>query len=237
MKKRIIIVILLLMSFTFLFLFFKNVRKEKLETNIPLDSKVVKELDAIVHPSEDATLLKELYQKNRITNLYQIATGINAYIKKQNDIPELITKDEALASVQTIFGANTFVEHQSVYLLNAYGCGYKFQNNTYEHILGCDGDQFSSFKRKIVAATKNENTITITEKVIYIYNDWDDAKNKVSIYNNAQKEKLLDYFETPSIEELQVNIEAYLDQASTYIYTFQKQNDAYIWIGFSPIDE
>ena len=232
MNKRIVVVLFAIMAIA-LVLFLITFKKE---IDLPLDSSLVKELDQMSHPSEDALLLKELYEKNTISDSYRIEVGVNAYLKKQKETPEFLSKETVLNSVNTIFAVDT-IEHQSVYLLNAYGCGYKFQNNTYEHILGCDGDQFSSFKRKIVAATKNENTLTITEKVIYIYNDWDDTKNKVSIYNNAQKEKLLDYFETPSIEELQVNIEAYLDQASTYIYTFQKQNDAYIWIGFSPIDE
>ncbi len=231
MKKRIVVALFAIIAIA-LILFWTNLKKE---TDLPLDSTLVKELDQMTHPSEDAMLLKELYEKNTISDSYRIAVGMNAYLKKQEEVPEFLSKEVVLNSVKDLFAIET-IEHQSVYLLNEYGCGYAFQNDTYERIFGCDGDQFSSFKRKIVKATKRGNTITFTEKVLYLYNDWDEVKNRVSIYNNVQKEERLAYLEIPSNEEFQINFDAYLDKASTYTYTFQKQKGIYKWIRFEKID-
>ena len=74
-----------------------------------------------------------------------------------------------------------------------------------------------------------KDIIHITEKSIYIYDDWDDYSSKIYIYSNYDQKNLLDYIEKSSSDNYNIEIDNYLDNASTYIYTFHKQNDKYIF--------
>jgi len=42
------------------------------------------------------------------------------------------------------------------------------------------------------------------------------------------REKLLDYIETSSTTTYKVDIDDYLEEASTYVYVFQNVNETYI---------
>ena len=47
----------------------------------------------------------------------------------------------------------------------------------------------------------------------------------------------LEYIETSSQESYSVSIDDYIDQASTYLYTFEKQGNNYILKGIKEVDE
>ena len=59
----------------------------------------------------------------------------------------------------------------------------------------------------------------------FIYNDWNDYSSKISFYSNYNQKNLQDYIETSSSDNYHIEINNYIDKASTYIYTFHKQND------------
>ena len=63
-----------------------------------------------------------------------------------------------------------------------------------------------------------------------------DEINHISIYNNYNKEKKLHYTEIPSNEIYDISLDDYMEQASTYVYTFYKQNDTYIFEGLKKIN-
>ena len=107
--------------------------------------------------------------------------------------------------------------------------------NKYISLSGCGGSMNESFVRKVVATKVENNTITITEKSIYIYNDWNDYTNKRYIYNDCQKTNLLDTIETDSHTTVDINIENYLENAATYEYIFTKENNNYIFKQFKKV--
>ena len=53
----------------------------------------------------------------------------------------------------------------------------------------------------------------------------------IQVFNkeNYDQKNLLDYIEKSSSDNYNIEINNYLDNASTYIYTFHKQNDKYIF--------
>lgn len=102
-------------------------------------------------------------------------------------------------------------------------------------ILG--GNWYEFFKRKLISAEKQGNFIYLKEKMIYFTDDWDDYLSRITIYNNYQKEKKLEYIETSSQESYSVSIDDYIDQASTYLYTLEKQGNNYILKGIKEVDE
>ncbi len=98
----------------------------------------------------------------------------------------------------------------------------------YELINGCDGDYFHKYLRKITKATSNDNIIKIYEKSLYL-----DTSNNITIYNNVIDKKIIAKNINKKPEE--IDIDNYLNNASTYEYTFEKINNEYIFTKFQLI--
>jgi len=204
---------------------------------LDINSDFVIDLYNKANPSKDAFVLKEMYNlENKFSNEYILSVGIVNLIREKNlKNEEYISPKDVEEQIHKIFGYNIEFKHQDVYVhsSNEYGkgvCGYWYRPNAkqYQLIHGCGGSQFEFFRRKLMSAEKKEDFIYLTEKLIYFYNDWDNYSSKRYIYNNMYREKLLDYIETSSTTTYKVDIDDYLEEASTYVYVFQNVNETYI---------
>ena len=236
MKKivGIFISLFIILSGIIIYIFIQdNSTKEHTVSNhLDINSSLVQEMYNLINPSNDANVLKDLYENSGLTDKYILNIGITSYLKEHPNADKLIIpKANIEKSIHSVLGYNVTFTHQDVYTLNDYGCGYNYDNATkqYKLISGCGGNQFESFQRKIVDAVEMNDIIQITEKSIYIYNDWNDYSSRIYIYSNYDQKDLLDYIETSSSDNYNIEINNYIDKASTYIYTFHKQNGKYIF--------
>lgn len=236
MKKIIGIFISLFIIFSgiiiYIFIQDNSIKEHTISNHLDINSSIVQDLYNSINPSNDANVLKELYENCRLTDKYILNIGITSYLKEHpNDDKLIIPKANIEKSIYSVLGYNVTFAHQDVYILNDYGCGYNYDKDTeqYKLMAGCGGNQFESFQRKIVDAIEMNDIIQITEKSIYIYNDWNDYSSKIYIYSNYDQKDLLDYIEKSSSDNYNIEIDNYIDKASTYIYTFHKQNGKYIF--------
>lgn len=226
----------------------KQINSKKLsevsDGELDIEADMVQELYNRVNPSEDASILIPFYEKSIFTNDYIISVGIvNSLKNKDGKIPELLSKLEVERGIHDVFGYEVSYTHQDVYIFhrNEFGkgfCGYWYRPNTeqYQLINGCGGNWNEFFKRKLVSATKKGDYIYLKEKSIYFYNDWDDYMSRIYVYNNYAKEKVLDYIEKSSSESTHIKLENYIEDASTYMYTFKYQNGHYIFESITRVD-
>ena len=236
MKKKVGIFISLFIIFSgiiiYIFIQDNSTKEHTVSNHLDINSSLVQEMYNLINPSNDANVLKDLYENSGLTDKYILNIGITSYLKEYPNADKLIIpKANIEKSIHSVLGYNVTFTHQDVYTLNDYGCGYNYDNATeqYKLMAGCGGNQFESFQRKIVNAVLMNDIIQITEKSIYIYNDWNDYSSKIYIYSNYDQKDLLDYIEKSSSDNYNIEINNYLDKASTYIYTFHKQNGKYIF--------
>ena len=236
MKKIIVLFISLFIIFSgiiiYIFIQDNSLKEHTVSNHLDINSSIVQDLYNLINPSNDANVLKELYENSGLTDKYILNIGITSYLKEHpNNDKLIIPKTSVEKSIHSALGYNVTFSHQDVYILNDFGCGYSYDKDTeqYKLLSGCGGNQFESFKRKIVDAIEMNDIIQITEKSIYIYDDWNDYSSKIYIYSNYDQKNLLDYIEKSSSDNYNIEINNYLDNASTYIYTFHKQNDKYIF--------
>ena len=236
MKKKVGIFISLFIIFSgiiiYIFIQDNSIKEHTVSNHLDINSSLVQELYNLINPSNDANVLKDLYENSGLTDKYILNIGITSNLKEYPNADKLIIpKANIEKSIHSVLGYNVTFTHQDVYTLNDYGCGYNYDKDTeqYKLIAGCGGNQFESFQRKIVDAIEMNDIIQITEKSIYIYNDWNDYSSRIYIYSNYDQKDLLDYIETSSSNNYNIEINNYIDKASTYIYTFHKQNGKYIF--------
>lgn len=217
-----------------------NVVEEIVDGNLDINSNLVMDLYDKANPSEDISILKGIYEKdNTFSNDYILTVAITNLIKEhQWKDKEYINKEDVEQQIYKFFGKDISFCHQEVLMFskNAFGkgiCGYSYleDKNQYQLKHGCGGNWFEFFRRKLVSAEKQGDYIYLTEKSIYFTNDWDDELSRITIYNNYAREKKLNYFVKSSQESIDVLLDDYMEQASTYVYTFHKLNDQYIFEG------
>lgn len=234
MKKiGFVILFILIIDIYFVYNHVVNVQDSSYK-ELKIDSSLVQDLYAKVNPSEDATFLKGLYENDKFSNSYKIGTAIVNYVKDNSlQSPEYILAKDVENSLHSIFGYESSFTHEDTFIFSGGICGYNYDEvlNRYENKGGCGGNSYESFYRKIVSAEQTGDWILITEKSIYMYDDWDTTTSKKFVYNNYQKEKVLDYIETSSLEQTNLSIDNYLNDASTYVYQFRLKNGEYIFEG------
>ena len=243
MKKKVGIFISLFIIFSgiiiYIFIQDNSTKEHTVSNHLDINSSLVQEMYNLINPSNDANVLKDLYENSGLTDKYILNIGITSYLKEYPNADKLIIpKANIEKSIHSVLGYNVTFTHQDVYTLNDYGCGYNYDKDTeqYKLIAGCGGNQFESFQRQIVDAVEMNDIIQITEKSIYIYNDWNDYSSRIYIYSNYDQKDLLDYIETSSSNNYNIEINNYIDKASTYIYTFHKQNGKYIFDNFKRVN-
>ena len=91
-------------------------------------------------------------------------------------------------------------------------------------------------ERKIVSAKSNKDKIVVVEKAIY-YDEFINSDGSIYyiVYADPQKTIVIDKlnFSTDEIENGEINVDKYLNRASTIIYTFKlnKHNNKYYFLG------
>lgn len=211
--------------------------EEIIDGNLDIDSSFVEDLYRKANPSEDASILKEIYGNDHsFSNSYILSVALVNLIREKNlQDEEYIKQEDVEEQIYDFFGSNISFQHQKVFLFysNEYGrgvCGYSYleEQKQYQLMHGCGGNWYEFFERRLISAEKQGDYVYLTEKSIYCTNDWDDVISRVTVYNNYAREKKLNYFEKSSYESTDVLLDDYIEQASTYIYTFKQQNDHYI---------
>lgn len=205
--------------------------------NLDIHSELVQDLYNTVNPTEDGLILSDLYQNGGLSNNYMLVVALSDYIHDQDGNVEVISKDEVDQRIEKIFGDKE-IEHQSTYLLFEGYCGFTYNDDLeqYKLIPGCGGDMYQRFVRKIISAREEGNNVIITEKSLYVYRDWDVDYSHVTIYNNVIQKEVIDEFDNDPEVELDINLDDYIDYASTYEYTFERVDDRYIFRGVKLVD-
>lgn len=201
-----------------------------------INSDTIRNLYNSVNPSSDASIASMLY-KNPLPNEYIIDIGLRAYLNEiGEEKPETIPRNKVEEKIRYILGDIYYI-HGNVYLLEGV-CGYSYNDDEkqYEIIDGCGGNWYEQIHKKMVSAKKMKNNIIITEKMIYETNDWNETISKRTIYSDLDKTKKLDYKEISSNVNYAIEIDDYLEGASTYEYTFEKKGDHYIFKNIQKID-
>ena len=187
-----------------------------------INSEKVQSLYNMATPIEDATILKNLYDNPN----------------KQNEVIKSISKNIVEEYVYKIFGDNISVKHEKVYVLSGDYCGFDYNEELqqYEFLHGCSGNMNEKFYRKITSAIEEDDKIIILEKSLYVYYNFDSEISHITIYNNIIDRDIIQTYDVDSQKNMDINIDDYLDHASTYQYVFKKVEDHYIFDHFTLLD-
>ena len=199
---------------------------------LDINSEEVQSLYEMATPSDDATILKNLYgNPNAFENQYILSISINNHLNEQNEFIESISKDIVEEYVYKIFGDNISFKHDNVYVLSGGHGGFDYNENLqqYEFLHGCGGNMNEKFYRKITSAIEEDDKIIILEKSLYVYYDFDSEISHITIYNNITDKKIIKIYDIKPGESMGINIDDYLDEASTYQYVFKKVDGRYIF--------
>ncbi len=204
--------------------------------NIDIDSDFVYNLYYKVNPSNDISILKGMYETDKFSNDYILTTGIENLVRKNHlRLTEFLDVEEIEKEIHQIFGTNVTVNHHKIYMFSSDEfkngtCGYTYLPNAkkYQLIHGCGGNANEFMLRKLVSAEKEGDQILLKEKSIYYLDDWNDYVSKIYVYNNYNREKLLDYIEKESTTPSNFSLEDYINEASTYVYVFKKEKENWI---------
>ena len=206
---------------------------------LDINSEKVQSLYEMVTPVEEATVLKKLYEKSGVfENQYILSVAINNYLNEQNNFIETISQDIVEEYIYKIFGDDISFEHEKVYVFSGDYCGFDYNEelHQYKSLHGCGGNMNEKFYRKITSATEDDDKIIILEKSLYVYYNFDFEISNIIIYNNIIDKKIISEYNLDSSNELSIDIEDYIDSASTYQYVFKKVDDRYIFESFNLLD-
>lgn len=217
----------------------KNITTQELD----ISSSLVQDLSKMINPSNEGSLISELYTEKALSNSYILAVGAMNYIRKNvSKESEAVKKlmlvvnipDEDLKqSIYEIFGEVNY-EKENFYVFNhEYGvCGFTYNKelDQFESLNGCDGTEGTRISRKIISARKENNHIYIVEKTVFIYADFGiNDTIDCYIYSDFNKKNLIAYIKTDRTKGIPLSIEPYIEHASSYEYIFEKIGDHYIF--------
>lgn len=206
---------------------------------LDINSMKVQSLYEMATPLNDANILKYLYEKpETFENQYILSVSIKNYLDEQNNFVESISKDIVEQYIHKVFGNNISFHHEKVYILEDNYCGFDYNKdlNQYEYLSGCDGNMNEKFYRKIISANEEDDKIIILEKSLYVYNDWNSNNSHITIYNNITDKKIISSYNLDLDSEMNIDIDDYIDSASTYQFVFKKVDNRYIFLNVSLLD-
>lgn len=218
---------------------FNNFDKEKnLDTHGNDDNRnLVETLYKMVNPSEDGNILMEFYgHPEELQNSYILTAAIKMYIDEQKGkYVEEISQKDIENNIKKIFGENVKYKHETVYVMLDGYCMFRYNSakNLYTVDGGCGGNANDFFYRKITNTEETDKELLIYEKSIYVYDDWEnlDEDCHITIYNNIVDKKVIKKYNQDQNEQLNISLDDYINDASTYKYIFEKNNDNYIFKG------
>lgn len=204
---------------------------------LDINSDLVETLYEMVNPSEDGTILTEFYgHPKELQNSYILTAAIKMYIDEQNGkTVEKISQKDIENNIEKIFGKEVNYKHETVYVLFDSYCMFRYnsEKNLYTLDGGCGGNAYEFFYRKITDTEETDKELFIYEKSIYVYDDWvgEGVDSHITIYNNIVDKNVIEKFNQDSNEQLNITLDDYLNEASTYKYVFEKNNGNYIFKG------
>lgn len=204
---------------------------------LDINSDLVKDLYGKVNPSEDGTVLTEFYgHPKELQNSYILTTAIKMYIDEQNGkTVEKISQKDIENNIEKIFGKDVNYKHDTVFVMFDSYCMFRYNSdkNIYTLDGGCGGNAYEFFYRKITEIEETDKELFIYEKSIYVYDDWvgEGVDSHITIYNNIVDKNVIEKFNQDSNEQLNITLDDYLNEASTYKYVFEKNNGNYIFKG------
>lgn len=237
-KKKIFKKVSLVLTLTFVVLgitgCFNSSNKIK---KIDVNSDLVKSLYEKVNPSNDGDILTEFYgHPGELQNSYILITAIKMYIDEQKvKTVEEISQKDIENNIEKIFGKDVNYKHDTVYVKFDSYCMFRYNSdkNIYTLDGGCGGNTYEFFYRKITDAEETDKELFIYEKSIFVYDDWvgEGVDSHITIYNNIVDKNVIKKFDQDPTEQYSISLDDYLNEASTYKYIFEKNNDNYIFKG------
>ncbi|MDE5539151.1 MAG: hypothetical protein K2J20_01545 [Bacilli bacterium] len=191
-------------------------------------------LYAKVNPSEDTSILMDFYANvGDFSNDYILAIGIKSYLSQNSEEVTAIPEAEVAKNIYEIFGKNISYENSNVSLLSGNYCTFYYNEETkiYYAQDRCHTSTLDFFYRTISNIEIDNDNIYVYEKSIYVYREEDLGFNHVSIYDNVVAKNLIKSYEDNPENPAPININDYLNEASTYKYTFTKENGDFIFKG------
>ena len=223
------------------FIYFDNNQQPVPDTNqsLEVNSSLVQDLYNLVNPNHSISWI--LYSKEKITNEYIITVSISKYIKSLKTPPETIPQTTVEKFIQDIFGSNISYQHQNAWIFVPNVCNYSYDKDKsiYKAVNDCGAMEANWFSHKATSAELNNDTLKIYDKAIYVSDEGGvnyTPNSLVYIYSNYDQKTLIDQFERGSSNvplDIDIDVDKYLDKASTYVYTFKKQGDNYIFDSFT----
>lgn len=197
---------------------------------VNIEDKWVLDLYKSVNPSEDAIVLDKQYKSanNDFDNEYILAVGIKSYLSSHSNV-EIIDKKDIEENIDKILGKNINFKHGKAYILWENYCGFNYDEELeqYKIIDGCSGATNDFYFRKLVGAKKERDRLILTEKLVYVFVDWEKEPHKVAVYNNSVDKNLIKKYDINN-DDISVDINDYIKEASTYNYIFEMTNNNYI---------
>ncbi len=175
----------------------------------------------------------EIYYTDKIDakdlpNDAKLLLGSALYRSKNKTATEMTTS-EMKEQLQEIFGENISYKDESIDTGACYGDNMTLSNDTYTFDGGCGGmGPVDNYQTKLIQAKKYADKIEIIQKIAYLSygDDWtpDSEYYERNIYTKKDGKKL---GTENGVEEF--DIEKYINQLDSYLYTFKLENNHYIF--------
>ncbi len=189
-----------------------------------ISSPLVQNLYKQVHPTEDVFVFYDFYKNEKFSNEYILAVGLKMYLENYPNAIS-IPKEEVEKNIYEVFGESISFSHATAYLLVDNYCGYMYnsENNQYEILSGCGGSA-DKFYRQIVKVARDKNQLVLYEKSIFVEYATGMEGDYYTIYNNVIDKKII-----KKDSGFVINLDDFLEEASTYKYIFEKEKGHYIF--------
>ena len=235
MKKIIIFIlivcVLLAAVQVFLFWELKEPTNESTFTELSITDEAVQELYEKANPSEDYDTMQDVYARGNFSNQFILGTAIVSILR--NNPQDTVSESDVNVAIKQIFGTITYA-HESGYIISDEVCGFQYDKNAhlYTILKGCQKNGDSKLLRKITSARKSDTEYIITEKLIASETTYDELNQTytITVYDDIGKShqiETLTYMEGEDVPV--VEIEDYIEQASTYEYHFVFDGETFIY--------
>ncbi len=213
-------------------------KKEEEESEVALTEEQVnalyEQIKVFDHPFDDE--FGYYYQVNDIKtkdfpNKVKLVLTYKNLIKNEDLTKSFSrTKQEVTNKMKEIFGPNIAYQDEN-FLIHCHPVSFDIDTYTYNaQAPGCGGDA-QSIDTKLVSHKQENGTLILQEKYMAV-NRIDDPEGRLDrqcfgIYKDFDDTNYLSYVCTSGGEELNIDINEYLDQLNTMEYIFVKDSDHY----------
>ncbi len=196
-------------------------------SDLDVNDEVVLKLYQRVNPSDDYSAMSDVYKKGTFSNQFILGTSLVALLTNSPD-STVVKEEDVNLMVKQIFGSITYA-HESGYMINNSFCAFQYDktNHQYTFVKGCENSSVTLL-RKIVKASKSDTEYIITEKLIVVEQNVDEQTNETitKLYKDINRTSLI---EMSNYNNSIVNIDDYLEKASTYEYYFEFDGESFVY--------